>query len=168
MKPLNRRQYGVINRGLDPDLISANPLLAFVASLVACLQNDLVTGIQRGWIDTGAWRMKVKATPTIRAMAALRDTPFPSPQARDRQRKRLSVRLEELDATACAVGAIHDGRLERMVDLLNACSGVPLSPDLFKRRAIALAADPLVFCATEHMKRLRASEIKTRRTAATI
>ena len=168
MKPPQRHQYGVIARPMDPDLISANPLLAFMASLVASLQNDLVTGIQKAWIDPIEWRMIEPMQPILHALETLKDQPFPSNVARDRERCRLRNRLAELEATDCAVSALHDGRLERMVNLMNACSGVPMSPDLFKRRAIALAADPTAFCATERVSRLRAAEVKTRRTAETI
>lgn len=169
MKPPNYHQYGVVARPMDADLISANPVLALVASLVASLQNDLVSGIQRGWIEVGAWKITNCMTPVLRARAALDTDRSLNHQQRHNKRTRCNDTLAEMEAARDACFALHDGRLEYLVEILNLCANgtVDFAPDLFKRRAIALAANPLAFCQDERTSKLRASEIQIRRTAAT-
>ena len=153
----NPKQSRVAARALSPELITANPLLAFVASLVACLQHDLVTGIQRGWIDPDGWLMLKGEEDLLCVKASLRATTTGGWRKRDQRHHRLNRLLEDMAATSCAVAALHDGRLERMMVLMNACANgrVDFSPDLIKRRAIAMAANPLAFCAGRATRTLR-------------
>lgn len=156
----NPKQGRVAARAVSPDLITDNPLLAFVASLVACLQHDLVTGIQRGWIDPNGWRMLKGEEDLLCVKASLRETTVGGWKKRDQRHHRLNRLIEDMSATSCAVAALHDGRLERMMVLMNACANgrVDFSPDLIKRRAIAMAANPLAFCAGKAVSNRRAIE----------
>lgn len=170
MNSSSRHQSGVVAKTIDPDLIAANPCLALVAAMVACLQNDLVIGIQRGWIDTDTWQVRDAEPALFHELTELQKKKnrraFPAIWSREHA---LHMHLDELAITRCAVRSVHDGRLDRMVEMLNSCADgrVAFSPDLFKRRAIALAADPSAFCTDSRTAWRRAAEIRTRRTAAT-